>query len=64
VIAAKIFVVIPGLGTWLMLVVDLAAATRRYATRPGRMRPGLHFLSRFHRLVDCDRDGDRVADAG
>ena len=42
-IAAKFLDLIPGLGTWQMFVVALAASTRRYATRPGRRRPGLHF---------------------
>jgi hypothetical protein len=42
VIAAKFLDLIPGVGTWRMFVVAVAS-TRRYATRPGRRRPGLHF---------------------
>jgi hypothetical protein len=63
VIAAKFLDLIPGLGTWRMFVVALAASTRRYANSPrtkasGATFSGSNFSSRVCWLVDCYRDGD------
>ncbi len=62
-IAVIFLIILPGVGTWRRSWWALATSTRRCATRPGRGRPGLHLLCRAFRLVNGDRDWDRVAEA-